>query len=123
MKGIRIVSIIIGISQLVLGTAFMFFLEPFFAANGFGVPSGASAYMFSHLAARFYVYGIGMFFIAHNPVENRLWLDGMIAIQILDLIGGVWHVTTGDVTLRQAMFPMFKRNSLYSAYAGFQTAR
>ena len=59
------------------------------------------------LAGRFLVYGVGMILIARNPVKYRAWLDGMIAIQAIDLLVGLYYTFTGAVGLDISGIAMF----------------
>lgn len=107
MRLFKIVAIIIGISQLVLGA--LYFIAPvwFITWQGLSVPAADIGYPLGMLAGRFLVYGVGMFVIARAPVENLFWARGMIAIQLLDLAAGLFYVASGTVALANAALPMF----------------
>jgi hypothetical protein len=59
------------------------------------------------LAARFLVYGIGMFWIARDPHRNHFWARGMVLIQLLDFAAGALYVSLGIVLFANAALPMF----------------
>jgi hypothetical protein len=103
----RVLSRVIGVSQIALGIGFLFLPDLFFSGFGFSPASGDQKYLFGQLAARFFAYGIGMFIIARNPLKHRAWWDLMILIQLIDLLVGAWGVATGEVLFRVAAFPMF----------------
>ena len=59
------------------------------------------------LAARFFVYGVGMFCITRRPLRNMFWLEGMIAIQAIDLASRLFYTGTGVVALAHSGVAMF----------------
>lgn len=101
------VCYIIAASQLVLGAIYLFAPQWFIAWQGLTPIAQDMGYPLAMLAARFLVYGVGMIVIARNFDENRFWLDGMIAIQAIDLLAGVFYTTTGTVLFADAILPMF----------------
>ncbi len=98
---------LIGVIQLALGTIYLFMPQAFIAWQGLSAINADIGYPFSMLAGRFIVYGVGMFVIAADPVRNRFWLFGMIAIQAFDLAGGLFYTLSGVVALEHSAFPMF----------------
>ncbi len=98
---------VIGVAQLALGAVYLFMPQAFIAWQGLSVIGPDIGYPFSMLAGRFIVYGVGMFVIARDPVKNRFWLFGMIAIQAFDLAGGLYYTLSGIVALENSAFPMF----------------
>lgn len=64
-------------------------------------------YPLAMLAGRFLLYGVGMFVIASDPARYRIWADGMIAIQAIDLAAGLFYTGTGVVSIAHSGFPMF----------------
>lgn len=107
MKKLEIVCYVIGVSQLALGGLYLFAPAFFIAWQGLGPITQDIGYPLAMLAWRFLIYGVGMFVIARNPLKNAFWLDGMIAIQLIDLAAGIFYVTTGVVPFTAAMVPMF----------------
>ena len=99
MRALRISLTIIGISQLVLGALYLFAPRFFISLQGLAEVPADTAYPLAMLAARFLVYGVGMFVIARNPAKNMFWLNGMIAIQVIDLGAGLFYTFTGIVPL------------------------
>ncbi len=98
---------LIGVGQLALGAIYLFMPQAFIAWQGLSAIGADIGYPFSMLAGRFIVYGVGMFVIANDPVKNRFWLFGMIAIQAFDLAGGLFYTMSGIVALEHSAFPMF----------------
>jgi len=93
--------------QLVLGALYLFAPQFFVAWQGLSQIGQDINYPLAMLAGRFLVYGVGMFVIASDPVRYRIWADGMIAIQVIDLAAGLFYTGTGVVSLEQSGFPMF----------------
>ena len=106
MRFIKPVSYIIGISQLVLGGLFLLVPAGFIGWQGLTPPPADNGYMYAMLAARFLVYGVGMFVIARDPVRHMFWARGMVAIQIIDFLAGLTYVGIGLVQPSAAMLPM-----------------
>lgn len=102
----RILSWIIGVSQLALGTAFLFLPNLFFAAFGFTATSPDQKYLYGQLAARFFAYGVGMFIIARDPARHRPWWLLMALIQAIDLGVGLFYTAFRGVPLASTAFPM-----------------
>lgn len=98
---------VIGVAQLALGLIYLIVPQAFIAWQGLSAIDADIGYPFSMLAGRFIVYGVGMFVIAQDPVKNRFWLFGMIAIQVFDLAGGLYYTLSGIVALENSAFPMF----------------
>ena len=98
---------LIGAIQIILGAVYLFFPQAFIAWQGLSAIGADIGYPFAMLAGRFIVYGVGMFIIANDPVKNRFWLFGMIAIQLFDLAGGLFYTLSGIVALEHSAFPMF----------------
>ncbi len=90
-----------------LGGLYLFAPAFFIEWQELGPITEDMGYPLAMLAGRFLVYGVGMFVIARSPQANAFWLDGMIAIQLVDLAAGVFYVTTGVVPFAAAMVPMF----------------
>ena len=106
MTKYKILAYIIGVSQLVLGTIYLFAPQFFIAWQGLSEIGQDINYPLAMLAGRFLVYGVGMFVIAADPVKNKFWADGMIAIQAIDLAAGLFYTFTGVVALADSMIPM-----------------
>lgn len=107
MTKLKVVCYLIGISQLVLGALYLFAAGWFIGWQGLTVPATDINYPLGMLAGRFIVYGVGMFVIAQTPRQSRFWLDGMIAIQAIDLAVGLFYTATGVVTLAESGIAMF----------------
>lgn len=107
MKILKFVPYLIGVSQLVLGAFYLFMPLGFLAMQGHTPVEADIGYPLSMLAARFFVYGIGMFYIARAPLQNMFWLYGMVAIQAIDLAGGLYYTGTGIVDIAHSGVAMF----------------
>ncbi len=103
----KVLCYVIGVVQLALGVIYLFMPQAFIAWQGLSAIGADIGYPLSMLAGRFIVYGVGMFVIARDPVGNRFWLLGMIAIQAFDLAGGLYYTFSGIVALEHSAFPMF----------------
>lgn len=106
MQYFPLVARIVGLSQIVL--AALYFAAPgwFVAWQGLTPPAPDAGYPLAMLAARFLVYGIGMFVIARAPEKHLFWARGMVAIQLLDLAAGAGYVAAGIVAPAAAALPM-----------------
>jgi hypothetical protein len=103
----KILARVIGISQLILAVAFLFFIDLFFTSFGFSPATTDQKYLFGQLAARFSAYGLGMFVIARNPFINRTWWDLMALTQAIDFSVGLYYLLSGGIKIETAAFPMF----------------
>ncbi len=107
MKILKFAPYLIGISQLILGALYLFMPLGFLAMQGHSPVEADIGYPLSMLAARFIVYGVGMFYIARAPLQNMFWLYGMVAIQALDLAGGLYYTSTGVIEIANSGVAMF----------------
>lgn len=107
MTKLQITCYIIGVSQVVLAGLYLFSPAFFIGWQGLEVPAHDMNYPLAMFAARLLVYGVGMFVIARNIEDNRFWLNGMIAIQAIDLLAGVFYTLTGVVSFESSSVPMF----------------
>ncbi len=107
MTRIKIVCYIIAISQFILGALYLFAPQFFIAVQGLTPITADIGYPLGMLAGRFLVYGVGMILIAREPERYRVWLDGMIAIQAVDLLAGLYYTFSGAVTLEVSGIAMF----------------
>ncbi len=107
MTYLRIVLWLIAISQLVLGALTLFAPAPFFSAMGLSVPPTDTFYIIGMLSARFLAFGIVLIVLASREHVDPLWLQSMVAIQLLDLAAGVYYTASGAVPLTVSAFPMF----------------
>lgn len=108
MKKLKILLYIIGIVQIILGSLALFF-PAFFIKTAMGLTAITAdiGYPLGMLASRLLVVGAGMFIVARNPKKYLLIIDGMIAIQVIDLVAGLFYTGTGIVALEASAFPMF----------------
>lgn len=106
MPFLRPAAYVIGLSQILL--AILYFAVPagFVAWQGLTPPAADAGYPLAMLAARFLVYGIGMFHIARDPAGNLFWARGMVAIQVIDLLAGAAYLAAGLITPATAALPM-----------------
>lgn len=106
MTYLRPVAIVIGLSQIVLAALYFAVPAGFVAWQGLTPPAADAGYPLAMLAARFLVYGVGMFRIARDPAGNLFWARGMVAIQLIDLAAGAAYVAAGIVAPSAAAVPM-----------------
>ena len=108
MKKLKVLLIIIAISQLVLWWisffAPKFFLEVAMWLHSVNVDIWYPISMFS---ARLFAFWFGIFYILKNVEKNKFWIDLMIFVQIFDFIWGLIYVLNWSVPLSSALFPMF----------------
>lgn len=107
MKRLEIICYVIGVVQIILGALYLFAPSWFLDWQGLTVPAENIHYPLAMFAARLLVYGAGMFAIAREPLQNQFWLDGMIAIQGIDLAAGIYFTSQGIINLSVSGFPMF----------------
>ena len=107
MKKLKIVLVIVGVIQLVLGLFYLFMPLTFLDLMGHTAVQADIAYPLGMLAARFLAYGVGMLYIARDPAKNLFWINNMIFIQVIDLAVGVYYTATGVVGLQDSGFAMF----------------
>lgn len=106
MTRLAFVCSLIAVSQLALGALYLFAPQVFIAWQGLTPVAADIGYPLAMLAARFLVYGIGMLIIARDPQRHGVWLDGMIAIQAIDLAAGLAYTARGIVPVADAAVPM-----------------
>ena len=108
MKKLKVLLYIIGVVQIILGVLALFFPAFFIeVAMGLSAMNPDMAYPLGMFASRLLVFGVGMFIVAKNPIKHILLIDGMIAVQVLDLLAGISSIATGTVAFSAAAFPMF----------------
>lgn len=107
MVQLRVLARVVGVSQLALGVGILFLPDLFFQTFGFSPANPDQKYLFGQLAARFFAYGIGMFYIAGSLEKNWFWWDMMILIQCIDLAVGLWYSLLGGVPWSVTGFPLF----------------
>lgn len=107
MKKFTILLWAVGAIQLILGIVYLFAPAAFVAWMKLSPTPNDTKYMFGMLAARLIAYGIGMFVIARDPVQNLFWINNMILIQLIDLAVGMFYTINGTVPLSSSAFPMF----------------
>jgi hypothetical protein len=107
MKKLTYLLKLIGIIQIILGLAYLFVPALFLQSMGHSQPQPDIYYPLGMLAARFIAYGIALLVIANTPVQNILWINFMILIQIIDLGVGIFYTAMGVLPLTLSAFPMF----------------
>ncbi|MBL9052464.1 MAG: hypothetical protein JNN02_01935 [Tabrizicola sp.] len=118
MTFLRPVAIVIGLSQIVLAALYLAVPAGFVAWQGLTPPAADAGYPLAMLAARFLVYGIGMFHIARDLEGNLFWARGMVAIQLIDLAAGAAYLAAGLITPATALLPMVNA-ALFAALLAF----
>ena len=104
---LKVLLVVIGLVQLILGIAYLFFPLEFLRWMGHTLPAPDIGYPLGMLAARFLAYGLGMFVIARAPARHAFWINNMVLIQLIDLAIGVVYTLSGIVSLQLSGFPMF----------------
>jgi hypothetical protein len=104
---LKILLIVVGVVQLVLGGAYLLAPHALLQAMGHSLPAADINYPFGMLAARFLAYGLGMFTMAREPVRHEFWIRNMVLVQAIDLGVGVYYTLAGAVSLQLSAFPMF----------------
>ena len=107
MKRLTILLQIIGVIQIVLGAAYLFAPTAFIEWMKLSPTPPDANYAYGMLASRFIAYGIGMFIIARNPIQNIFWIKNMILVQVIDLAVGIFYTARGVLSLSSSAFPMF----------------
>lgn len=103
----RIVLLLIAISQLVLGALTLLAPGFFISTMGLGTPPADSFYLIGMLAARFLAFGVALIVLARRQHVDALWLQAMLAIQLIDLGVGMYYTAIGVLPLTVSAFPMF----------------
>ena len=65
------------------------------------------AYPLGMLSSRFMVYGTLLLLVSRSPEDNRMLILGMIWIQVIDLVVGMFYTMQGTVGIALSGFPMF----------------
>jgi hypothetical protein len=104
---------VVGGIQLILGLLYLAAPGSLLEAMGHTAPAADLFYPLAMLAARFLVYGGALIYISRTPLEHRLWVDGMILIQLIDLSAGLFYTASGVVAVTLSGIPMF--NALWIA--------
>jgi len=107
MKKLTWLLRIVGAIQLVLGILYLFVPGALLTAMGHTLPATDIYYPLAMLASRFIIYGVVLIYISNAATQNRLWIDGMILIQVIDLAAGALYTAIGTVPLSLSGFPMF----------------
>jgi hypothetical protein len=122
MRVLRATMITVGIIQILTGAIFL--VSPARYAELLHLQPAGPAWVNRLLAmcgARFVGYGIGMFVAARAPWRNRVWIDTMIAIQVVDFIAIAGYLADGVASLRQ--FPVVVLPLLWIALLGWGRTR
>ena len=106
MNRLKILLIIVAISQLVLGALTLIVPGPFFAWMGLTVPPADNQYMLGMLAARFIAYGLGFLTLARAANPDGFWIRNMVLVQAIDFAAGLYYIATGVIGLDVAACPM-----------------
>lgn len=106
MPFLKPIAIVIGLSQIALAALYFAVPAGFVAWQGLTPVAADAGYPLAMLAARFLVYGIGMFLVARDPAGNLFWARGMVAIQLIDLAAGAAYLGMGVIAPATALLPM-----------------
>lgn len=113
---LRIALAATALLQIVLGFAYGFAPQALFAWMGHSPFAPDLAYPLGMLASRFWVYGALLAAVALDPRGGRRLVDGMIAIQAIDLGFGLWFTATGVVPLALSTPPMLNAVWILGAF-------
>jgi hypothetical protein len=127
---LQISLIVVGIVQVFFGAAFTFMPAKFAGLLGLSAAPQWAYWMFSMFGARCFAFAYGMFLAARDPIKHVHWIQGMIAVQVIDWLGTLFYLANGGVTLSQVssasilplifiillivFYPREKKNSLTS---------
>lgn len=104
---LKVVLATVALSQFVLGGLVLFLPGTFAAWIGLRIPPPDTGYLLAMLGARFVASGIGLVWLARQPVPDRFWVRNMAFIQTIDFVAGAVFLATGTIGLSTAAFPMF----------------
>jgi hypothetical protein len=107
MTYLRTVLLLIAVSQLALGALTLLAPGFFVSTMGLTTPPTDSFYLIGMLAARFLAFGVVLIVLARRPQVDALWLQAMLAIQLIDLGVGLYYSANGVLPLVVSGFPMF----------------
>lgn len=107
MKKLKFLLYVLASVQIVLGVFYLCAPEVLLGWMGHSSVAPDIGYPLAMLAARFLVYGVLLLVAASNPSAHGLLLNGMVAIQLIDLLAGVVYTASGEVSLALSGFPMF----------------
>ena len=98
--------VLTGLLQIALAVAYGLAPAATFAAMGHSPIAPDHAYALAMLASRFLVMGVTMILAARRPGLFRPLILAMVAIQVVDLLAGLWFTGTGGVPLSLSAVPM-----------------
>ncbi|WP_137152068.1 hypothetical protein [Devosia sp. FKR38] len=107
MTYLRIVLLLIAVSQLALGLLTLLAPGYFIQAMGLNAVPAYGFYLIGMLAARFLAFGVVLVVLARRQQVDPLWLQAMGGIQLVDLGVGLYYTATGVLPLSVSAFPMF----------------
>ena len=113
MKKLKVLLIVVGVIQMILGLAYLVAPAAVLASMGHSAIARDIAYPLGMLSARFIVYGILLMVASRDPARHKLLITGMVGIQLIDLAVGLFYTFGGAVPLGVSAFPMF--NALWIA--------
>ncbi|MFC9893999.1 hypothetical protein ACFVMC_09920 [Nocardia sp. NPDC127579] len=102
MRSLRVILMVIAVSQLVLGVLFL--AAPTLVRNIFQFETaepGWTDWLMVMMGGRFLGFAYGMYLAARDPSRHVAWINAMIVVQAVDWIATVIHLATGDVRLTQ----------------------
>ena len=94
----RLLLRVIAVVQLVFGILFTFLPTAAGALLGLGSDApGWAHWLFVMMGARFLGYAVGMVAASRDPAAHTAWIDTMIVIQVVDLVGTLAFLAAGEV--------------------------
>ncbi len=107
MKKITWLTRIVGVIQIILGLFYLLAPGAILHSMGHSAVAADIYYPLGMLSSRFLVYGVIFLIISSEPARHRLWLQGMVMIQTIDLGVGLFYTATGVVPIALSGFAMF----------------
>ncbi len=112
MKKVRVLLLVVGVAQMVLGLLYMLTPNAMLHWMGHSPVAADIAYPLGMLSSRFLVYGVLLVLASRNPAEHRLLILGMLWIQLIDLAVGLYFTLQGTVGISLSGFPMFNATAI-----------
>ncbi len=98
---------VVGTIQIILGLFYLLAPATMLQSMGHSSVQADIYYPLGMLSSRFLAYGVIFWIISSEPARHRLWLQGMVMIQAIDLAVGLFYTATGVVSLELSGFAMF----------------
>jgi hypothetical protein len=104
---IMLFILFVGIVQCILGLLYLLVPHQFLNWMGHSDIANDLAYPLGMLSSRFLIYGALLIWMFYSKKQNRLLVQGMLGIQLIDLCVGIFYTIIHVVSLNLSGFPMF----------------